>query len=145
VKKWVVVSALALGIASSAGLKVDADTDKDCGDFNGDHQAVMEFWYSNGYSASNDPHDLDRDSDGLPCEVDKDEYDSFVASKNNDNEEDSSTTPSTDDNNSSNDSGQSSEGGELPATASSSPLAALGGALMAAVGGVLVFGRKLIK
>ncbi len=31
----------------------------------------MEFWHSNGYSATNDPHDLDRDNDGLPCEVKK--------------------------------------------------------------------------
>ena len=34
-------------------------------------QEVMEFWHSNGYSATNDPHDLDRDNDGLPCEVKK--------------------------------------------------------------------------
>lgn len=40
----------------------------------------MEFWHSNGYSATNDPHDLDRDNDGLPCEVKRD-YDQFLASK----------------------------------------------------------------
>ncbi len=41
----------------------------------------MEFWHSNGYSATNDPHDLDRDNDGLPCEVKKGDYDQFLASK----------------------------------------------------------------
>ncbi len=28
-----------------------------------------------------DAHDLDRDNDGLPCEVKKGDYDQFVASK----------------------------------------------------------------
>ncbi|MBO1627320.1 excalibur calcium-binding domain-containing protein [Bacillus arachidis] len=54
--------------------------DKDCGQFK-NNQEVMEFWHSNGYNANNDPHDLDRDNDGLPCEVNKGEYDRFVASK----------------------------------------------------------------
>ncbi|WP_410914452.1 LPXTG cell wall anchor domain-containing protein [Priestia filamentosa] len=55
--------------------------DKNCGDFGGDKQAVMDFWYNNGYSATNDPHDLDRDNDGLPCETSKGDWDNFVAKK----------------------------------------------------------------
>jgi len=61
--------------------KADAFTDKDCKDFSS-KQSVMEFWYSNGYSATNDPHRLDRDNDGLPCEVSSGEYHSYVSSKN---------------------------------------------------------------
>ncbi|MCA1321578.1 excalibur calcium-binding domain-containing protein [Bacillus tianshenii] len=57
-----------------------AFVDKNCSDFSS-KQAVMDFWYANGYSATYDPHGLDRDNDGLPCEVSKGEYDSYVQSK----------------------------------------------------------------
>nr|WP_223592736.1 excalibur calcium-binding domain-containing protein [Neobacillus bataviensis] len=60
--------------------KALAFTDKDCKDFSS-KQAVIEFWYSNGYSASNDPHRLDGDNDGYPCEVSAGDYSSFIASK----------------------------------------------------------------
>ncbi|OAT80896.1 hypothetical protein A6P54_12880 [Bacillus sp. MKU004] len=62
--------------------------DKDCGDF-GSIQALMDFWYNNGYSASNDPHRLDRDNDGLPCEVSSSEYNTYVKNKST-----ASTSPS---------------------------------------------------
>jgi glucan-binding YG repeat protein len=54
--------------------------DKDCGDFSS-KQAVMDFWYNYGYSASYDPHDLDRDNDGYPCEVSKGDYDNYLSNK----------------------------------------------------------------
>lgn len=60
--------------------KAFAFTDMDCKDFSS-KQAVMEFWYKNGYSASYDPHRLDGDNDGLPCEVSSGEYSSFISSK----------------------------------------------------------------
>lgn len=59
---------------------VQAAGDKDCGDFSSP-QELMEFWYSNGYNANNDPHRLDGDNDGLPCEVTSSEYNSYVKSK----------------------------------------------------------------
>lgn len=65
---------------SSAAFAEKNPNDKNCGHFK-NKQEVMEFWHSNGYSASNDPHDLDRDNDGLPCEVKKGDYDQFLASK----------------------------------------------------------------
>ncbi|MEB9672372.1 MULTISPECIES: excalibur calcium-binding domain-containing protein [Bacillus cereus group] len=65
---------------SSAAFAEKNPNDKDCGHFK-NKQEVMEFWHSNGYSATNDPHDLDRDNDGLPCEVKKGDYDQFLASK----------------------------------------------------------------
>ncbi|MEK7017900.1 excalibur calcium-binding domain-containing protein [Bacillus sp. FSL R9-9410] len=70
---------LTVGYSSSA-FAAKNPNDKNCGHFN-NKQEVMEFWHSNGYSATNDPHDLDRDNDGLPCEVKKGDYDQFVASK----------------------------------------------------------------
>ncbi len=38
-----------------------------CADFDS-HEEVFEYWYSNGYSADNDPHDLDEDANGIPCD-----------------------------------------------------------------------------
>ena len=66
--------------------KADAFSDKDCGDFSS-KQSLMDFWHNNGYSATNDPHRLDRDNDGLPCEVSSGEYSSYLANQNQ------STTP----------------------------------------------------
>ncbi|MDM5191163.1 excalibur calcium-binding domain-containing protein [Bacillus hominis] len=65
---------------SSAAFAEKNPNDKNCDHFK-NKQEVMEFWHSNGYSATNDPHDLDRDNDGLPCEVKKGDYDQFLASK----------------------------------------------------------------
>lgn len=39
----------------------------ECADFDS-HEEVLEYWYSNGYSADNDPHDLDEDANGIPCD-----------------------------------------------------------------------------
>lgn len=41
--------------------------DKDCGDFSSRAQ-LMQFWNGCGFSASNDPHQLDGDNDGEACE-----------------------------------------------------------------------------
>lgn len=88
--KKLLVSASAFALLTvgynSAAYAEQNPNDKDCKHF-GSKQEVMEFWYNNGYSASNDPHDLDRDNDGLPCEVKKGDYDQFVASKQKDKEE----------------------------------------------------------
>ncbi|WP_042455053.1 excalibur calcium-binding domain-containing protein [Neobacillus dielmonensis] len=76
-KKWfaALFTFVLLSSVSTIGAKAQ---DMDCKDFS-THGAVMDFWYNNGYSATNDPHDLDRDNDGLPCEVTKAEYDTYVA------------------------------------------------------------------
>ncbi|PFD49387.1 excalibur calcium-binding domain-containing protein [Bacillus cereus] len=73
------VTLLTVGFSSAAFAEKNPN-DKNCSDFK-NKQEVMEFWHSNGYSATNDPHDLDRDNDGLPCEVKKGDYDQFLASK----------------------------------------------------------------
>ena len=65
-----------------------ANSDKECGDFSTTEE-VLVFWYENSYSAENDPHDLDVDNDGLPCEASQSEYDSA-------NGDSSSTTDSSD-------------------------------------------------
>ncbi|PFL71973.1 excalibur calcium-binding domain-containing protein [Bacillus anthracis] len=73
------VTLLTVGYSSAAFAEKNPN-DKNCGHFK-DKQEVMEFWHSNGYSATNDPHGLDRDNDGLPCEVKQGDYDQFLASK----------------------------------------------------------------
>ncbi|MFP7479961.1 LPXTG cell wall anchor domain-containing protein [Terribacillus saccharophilus] len=76
--------------------------DKNCGDFNGDADAIAKFWVDNGYSADNDPHDLDRDNDGLPCEADQAAIDKYKAQKEeqeaNAVEDNNDTVASTNDN-----------------------------------------------
>jgi hypothetical protein len=42
-------------------------TDRDCKDF-ATQQKAQAFWDRKGYSSSNDPHGLDADGDGKPCE-----------------------------------------------------------------------------
>ncbi|WP_079477000.1 thermonuclease family protein [Marinococcus halophilus] len=42
-------------------------TDMDCADFSSQSE-VEEFWDDNDYGANNDPHNLDGESDGDPCE-----------------------------------------------------------------------------
>lgn len=83
-KKKLLISATAFTLLTagytSSAFAAQNPNDKDCSQFK-NKQEVMEFWNSNGYSANNDPHRLDGDKDGFPCEVRKGEYDQFLASK----------------------------------------------------------------
>lgn len=129
-KQTVLCSSMALLLVAGTSLDTQAAVnDKDCGDFSS-HQEVMEFWYANGFSAENDPHDLDRDNDGLACEVSQSEYDSFVADKEADNSSDGGTSE------------EEAAGEELPDTASSNPVMMLFGAGIAGLGSLLLFRRK---
>ncbi|ANU16406.1 cell surface protein [Planococcus maritimus] len=116
-------------LVMSASLNVAADEhdDKNCDDFSS-HEEVMEFWYTNGYSAENDPHDLDRDNDGLACEVSQSEYDDYVASQEAAGSDDEAV--------------EEEEGAALPDTASNGPLMMLFGAGVAGAGSLLLFRRK---
>ncbi|MFZ7943693.1 hypothetical protein [Neobacillus sp. 19] len=38
----------------------------------------LVFWYTNGFSATNDPYNLDPDKNGVPCGISKQYYDSFL-------------------------------------------------------------------
>ncbi|WP_110927239.1 LPXTG cell wall anchor domain-containing protein [Bacillus massiliglaciei] len=135
-KKWFVSVFTIAFLLAGQNSSVFAATDQDCGEFSS-HEDVMAFWYDNGYSAENDPHDLDRDDDGLPCEVDSDEYDNYVASRedaSSESTDDSSPTTDTD-------SEEASEGEELPDTATDSiAMMAIGAALLTA-GGYLILRR----
>lgn len=51
--------------SSNSSSSVSADMN--CADFSSQSE-VDEFWNDNDYSASNDPHNLDGESDGDPCE-----------------------------------------------------------------------------
>jgi LPXTG-motif cell wall-anchored protein len=137
-----------------------AAADRDCGEF-ASQQEVMKFWHDNGYSASNDPHDLDRDNDGLPCEVSQSDYDSFLATTD-DSKEDTTTDDSTEDvvsdsndnsntDNSSNEDSDSTtsdsdkEGEELPDTASNAVTMVGLSAVLLAAGSILVFRKKQVN
>jgi hypothetical protein len=41
--------------------------DRDCTDF-ATQQEAQDFWDRKGYSSTNDPHGLDPDGNGIPCE-----------------------------------------------------------------------------
>ncbi|WP_162287890.1 LPXTG cell wall anchor domain-containing protein [Indiicoccus explosivorum] len=103
--------------------------DRDC-DYFATHEEALTFWFTNGYSADNDPHRLDGDGDGIPCEVTQAEFDAFVADWNSDD------SPSSDDNTGSD------EGEPLPDTATNNPLMILIGAGLAGAGVLLLNFRK---
>ncbi|MGE6368343.1 excalibur calcium-binding domain-containing protein [Planococcus kocurii] len=44
------------------------DHAKSCVDFE-DYEEVISFWFDNRYTADDDPHNLDSNNDGLPCDV----------------------------------------------------------------------------
>jgi LPXTG-motif cell wall-anchored protein len=125
----VTFSVLFVGSSLTVGA---ADEDKDCGDF-GSHEEVLDFWFANGYSAEDDPHRLDGDSDGLACEVSQSEYDSYAANFEGDDSSEDATDEETE---------SAEEGGELPDTASNNPLMMLAGAGLASIGSLLLFRRK---
>ncbi|MCA9372703.1 thermonuclease family protein [Candidatus Woesebacteria bacterium] len=54
-------------VQNSFGSKSCTGLDYDCGDFSSKSE-VMQFWNTCGFSASYDPHRLDGDNDGDPCE-----------------------------------------------------------------------------
>jgi hypothetical protein len=61
------------GGGSTSGGAAVINTDKDCTDF-GSYDEVVEYWNKKGYSAANDPENLDgwgngQVDDGIPCEV----------------------------------------------------------------------------
>ena len=124
-----------LVMGASLNVAADEHVDKDCDDF-ANHEEVMEFWYTNGYSAENDPHDLDRDNDGLACEVSQSEYDDYVASQEaagSDDEASGDQEEAVE---------EEEEGAALPDTASNGPLMMLFGAGIAGAGSLLLFRRK---
>lgn len=137
-------SLLFIGTTLSVGA---VENDRDCGEF-ASHDEVMAFWYENGYNAENDPHDLDRDNDGLACEVSQGEYDSYVANQEDDDEASGEQEEASDDQEVADDDQETvveedeEEGAALPDTASNGPLMMLFGAGVAGAGSLLLFRRK---
>ncbi|RNF39049.1 LPXTG cell wall anchor domain-containing protein [Planococcus salinus] len=121
-----------LFLVMGSTLSVGADNgDMDCGDFSS-HEEVLEFWVANGYGPDNDPHDLDRDNDGLACEVSQSEYDNYIASQDTNGASEGTSEEQED----------AEEGAALPNTASNGPLMMLFGAGAAGMGSLLLFRRK---
>jgi LPXTG-motif cell wall-anchored protein len=61
------VTLLTVGYSSSAFAAMSPNDTKNCGYFKS-QQDAQAFWDQNGYGVGNDPHRLDNDKDGIPCE-----------------------------------------------------------------------------
>ncbi|MDQ0428768.1 LPXTG-motif cell wall-anchored protein [Planomicrobium stackebrandtii] len=127
-------SFLVLGSALNVGA---VENDRDCGDF-ADGEAQV-FWDENGYSAENDPHRLDADSDGVPCEGDSETTESGVVEENISDDSSDETVAEEE---AATEEDETEEGAALPNTASNGPLMMLFGAGLAGVGSLLLFRRK---
>ncbi|WP_082235688.1 LPXTG cell wall anchor domain-containing protein [Halobacillus massiliensis] len=149
-KLWMTFCSLAflagIFLGSGTALANHGDEDKNCDDF-ANKQEVMEFWDSHGYDENNDPSDLDRDSDNLPCETTQGDWDDYNASKDTsdsdseDSEDNESAAGSSDDG----DGTSADEGGELPNTATSNPLMMLMGVLLLGTGGLLFIRKRKLN
>ncbi len=128
--------------------------DMNCGDFETGEE-VMDFWNEHDYSAEHDPDDLDRDSDGQPCENLTDGIydgnDGDGTSEEDESSEDTNTeeTEEGDSEESASSEGDGSdseeEGGELPDTATNNPFMMLLGALFMGTGGLLFMRKKSLN
>ncbi|MGP4070220.1 LPXTG cell wall anchor domain-containing protein [Halobacillus sp. B29] len=126
---------------TSESSESSVSNDKDCDSFE-NHEEVMAFWYENGYDENNDPHDLDRDNDNLPCEVSQSEWDSFVADKEDGSESNGSDEDTSSESDEEASAEQGEEGGELPDTSSNNPLMMLAGLIVSAGAGLFLILKK---
>ena len=163
---FALAAALTFGGIGTVATTASAESnglDKDCSDFKGQpYQAVVDYWNSKGYTATNDPERLDgwgnKVDDGIPCEAPSD-YDTSkingigkkeeATSEETTKEETTEEQPAkeetaTKEDNSSSEQKTTSdkkEGEELPETASNNPLGVAAGLAVAAAG-VVVFTRR---
>ncbi|PLT33092.1 excalibur calcium-binding domain-containing protein [Bacillus sp. V5-8f] len=114
--------------------QANAEEDRDCPQFSSGEE-VANFWVSNGYSATNDPHRLDADGDGLPCETSQADLDQAAATLNSNDDSDNSDTEM-------NTSTNASEGEEMPDTATNNMTMIGFGVALLLAGSVLVFRKK---
>lgn len=157
---FALAAALTFGGIGTVATTASAESnglDKDCSDFKGQpYQAVVDYWNSKGYTATNDPERLDgwgnKVDDGIPCEAPSD-YDTSKINGIGKKEEATSEettkeeTATKEDNSSSEQKTTSDkkEGEELPETASNNPLGVAAGLAVAAAGVVLFTRRKNSK
>ena len=167
---FALAAALTFGGIGTVATTASAESnglDKDCSDFKGQpYQAVVDYWNSKGYTATNDPERLDgwgnKVDDGIPCEAPSD-YDTSkingigkkeeATSEETTKEETTEEQPAkeetaTKEDNSSSEQKTTSdkkEGEELPETASNNPLGLAAGLAVAAAGVVLFTRRKNSK
>ncbi|MBT2281923.1 LPXTG cell wall anchor domain-containing protein [Priestia megaterium] len=168
---FALAAALTFGGIGTVATTASAESnglDKDCSDFKGQpYQAVVDYWNSKGYTATNDPERLDgwgnKVDDGIPCEAPSDYDISKIngigkkeeATSEETTKEETTTEQTTEeqpakeetatkeDNSSSEQKATSDkkEGEELPETASNNPLGVAAGLAVAAAG-VVVFTRR---
>lgn len=125
-----VVGLLAFGPSATYAVS----NDKNCSDF-GTWEEAQRFYEENGGPAQ-DPHDLDRDSDGIACDNLKGfnpdhKPGSFVDSKGSSSNETGNTENS------------KPEGGKLPKTATTEPLGIALGTLALLAGGIVLLRKRV--
>ncbi|MDZ5606740.1 excalibur calcium-binding domain-containing protein [Bacillus pseudomycoides] len=126
---------LFVGYNSSAYAAKSANDTKNCSDFNSQKEA-QNFWNQQGYGVENDPHQLDKDNDGIPCEDTKYPVDTNATTQEK-NKTDTQTTTT--------DNTNKQQGTKLPNTASNNVtmmFVSAGGIL---AGSLIVFRRKKIN
>ncbi|MFC0523039.1 hypothetical protein ACFFGV_05450 [Pontibacillus salicampi] len=139
--QFVLAGVLGLGMSLGGFSIASAEhgTDYNCTEDFSTYDEAKQHWDNHGYSKDNDPEDLDRDSDGIPCE-------SLPGGEDagSDNTSSDESMEGSEDNASSDDSTNADEeGGEMPDTASNYATNALVGLALVVLGGsIFTFRRR---
>ncbi|KXX91208.1 excalibur calcium-binding domain-containing protein [Bacillus cereus] len=124
---------LFVGYNSSVYAAKSANDTKNCSDFKSQKDA-QNFWNQNGYGVGNDPHQLDKDNDGTPCEDTKYPLDTNATAQNQTNTNNQTKIDST-----------NKQGTKLPNTASNTVTMMVVSAGIILIGSLIVFRRKKIN
>ncbi|MEH7856122.1 excalibur calcium-binding domain-containing protein [Bacillus thuringiensis] len=124
---------LFVGYNSSVYAAKSANDTKNCSDFKSQKDA-QNFWNQNGYGVGNDPHQLDKDNDGTPCEDTKYSLDTNATAQNQTNTNNQTKNDST-----------NKQGTKLPNTASNTVTMMVVSAGIILIGSLIVFRRKKIN
>ncbi|PEV02186.1 hypothetical protein CN417_28650 [Bacillus thuringiensis] len=118
---------------SSVYAAKSANDTKNCSDFKSQKDA-QNFWNQNGYGVGNDPHQLDKDKDGIPCEDTKYSLDTNATAQTQTNTNNQTKIDST-----------NKQGTKLPNTASNTVTMMVVSAGIILIGSLIVFRRKKIN
>lgn len=144
---------LTVGYSSAAFAAKSPNDTKNCGHFK-NQQEAQAFWNQNGYGVGNDPHRLDNDKDGIPCEDYTYQTSTSTTTTNKGtNPQEQTKQENTQQNNQVTNNKQQTEqtavkaetkkqGEKLPNTASNGVTMMLASAALVLVGSIIVFRRK---
>lgn len=154
------VTLLTVGYSSAAFAAKSPNDTKNCEHFK-NQQEAQAFWDQNGYGVGNDPHRLDNDKDGIPCEDHKYPTSTTTTADNKETtklqeqtkQENTKQEPVKQENTQQNNQATNNkqiavktdtkkQGEKLPNTASNGVTMMLASAVLVLVGSILVFRRK---